>query len=263
MLKRLIVLGSFCAIITAPHLSFATQPKLDEHSKAAQSSKTKPAAKINLAQNSDTPWRDKKATLDSKEPVTPKVVRGIYYSPERQEYDIARVENYLNSLTTMVADFIQYSPDGSKQTGKFYLSRPGKLRWEYSPVPPVVIVARNGSVTYFDKELNQVSHVTTDDPLANILTRKQIEISGDLKVVYLDKPKDKIVMSLAKRKNPSEGRVTFTLSDPDMQLQGIEVTDSAGNITKINFTKVALGVPIKNNLFYINQNVDPVRNRSR
>ncbi|MBL0319555.1 MAG: outer membrane lipoprotein carrier protein LolA [Alphaproteobacteria bacterium] len=257
MLKYFITLGSCIAMVSMANLSLAQQPK------ALTKVSSEPEDGIKTNSKNDTSVSGKKSVQSIKQPVTPKVVRGIYYSPERQQYDITRVEHYLNGLTTMVADFTQFSPDGSKQGGKFYLSRPGKLRWEYSPVPPVVIVARNGSVTYFDKELNQVSHVTSDDPLANILTRKKIELKGDLQVVYLDKPKDEIIVSIVKQKNPTEGRVTFTMKDPSMQLESIEVADSAGNITKINFSNVVLGGPVKESLFYINQNMESNRSRRR
>ena len=47
--------------------------------------------------------------------------------------DIARVEYYLNSVKTLSADFIQISPDSSISRGRFYLKRPGRLRFEYDP----------------------------------------------------------------------------------------------------------------------------------
>ena len=47
--------------------------------------------------------------------------------------DMARVEQYLNDLTTVAARFMQVAPDGGLTTGSFYLSRPGKMRVEYDP----------------------------------------------------------------------------------------------------------------------------------
>ncbi|MBV8938250.1 MAG: outer membrane lipoprotein carrier protein LolA, partial [Alphaproteobacteria bacterium] len=41
---------------------------------------------------------------------------------------LKRVEDYLNGITTIVADFTQVAPDGSLAGGKFFLKRPGKMR---------------------------------------------------------------------------------------------------------------------------------------
>lgn len=197
-------------------------------------------------------------------PAPSKVVNGVYYSAATQKADILRVETFLNSLTTMKADFIQNSPDKTSQKGKFYLARPGRLRWEYSPVPPVVIVARNGNVTYYDKELDQVSHVSTDDPLASILTRKNIKLNdADLNVVYINKPKGQIVLSVVRKNKPDEGRVTFTVKDPTLQLEAIEVVDAAGNKTDIQFSNIILGDKISDSLFSIQPKNDVLRNRPR
>ena len=46
---------------------------------------------------------------------------------------IARVERYLNGMTTLKADFLQVAHDGSVGEGTLFISRPGKLRLEYAP----------------------------------------------------------------------------------------------------------------------------------
>src|SRR5690554_6741794 len=53
-----------------------------------------------------------------------------------------RVAAYLTDLTTIVADFTQVAPDGSLSTGKFYLKRPNKMRWQYDPPTPVLMLTR-------------------------------------------------------------------------------------------------------------------------
>src|SRR5688572_27578396 len=53
-------------------------------------------------------------------------------TPQDQE-DIARVEQYLNAITTLEARFSQIVERGPPLTGTFYIKRPGKLRFQYDP----------------------------------------------------------------------------------------------------------------------------------
>src|SRR5476649_722580 len=69
-----------------------------------------------------------------------------------------KVQTYLNKLTTVQADFLQISPEGNESTGKFFLSRPGKMRWQYNPPVPVLIIVSGGILSYYDAELDQISH---------------------------------------------------------------------------------------------------------
>ena len=48
-----------------------------------------------------------------------------------QKAQAARVSTYLSSLQTLVGNFVQVGPDGSKTKGDFYIQKPGKVRFEY------------------------------------------------------------------------------------------------------------------------------------
>src|SRR5690606_26433282 len=46
--------------------------------------------------------------------------------------DLERVSLYLNGLKDLQGGFLQVGPDGSLAEGRFYLRRPGRLRFEYT-----------------------------------------------------------------------------------------------------------------------------------
>jgi outer membrane lipoprotein-sorting protein len=60
---------------------------------------------------------------------------------EKQRGLVERVNLYLMSVRTMVGDFVQVGPDGSRTEGKFYLQKPGRVRFEYNPPTPIELVA--------------------------------------------------------------------------------------------------------------------------
>ncbi|MDE3060750.1 MAG: outer membrane lipoprotein carrier protein LolA, partial [Pseudomonadota bacterium] len=73
------------------------------------------------------------------------------------EKTIHRIEDYLSNLTTIVSDFTQVAPDGTLSTGKFYLKRPGKMRWQYNPPTPILMVSSGSELVYYDIELDQIT----------------------------------------------------------------------------------------------------------
>ena len=57
---------------------------------------------------------------------------------------ISQVQTYLNGLTAITANFLQVAADGATRTGKAWLQRPGKMRFEYDPPDKMLLVAGHG-----------------------------------------------------------------------------------------------------------------------
>jgi hypothetical protein len=79
--------------------------------------------------------------------------------PESVPYDgsqraiVDRASNYLSALQSLTGDFVQIGPDGSRSMGKFYLQKPGKVRFEYEPPSPIEVVADGYYVVVLDRNL--------------------------------------------------------------------------------------------------------------
>lgn len=169
---------------------------------------------------------------------------------EIYQRDMGRIESWLNHIHTMVAKFTQVAPNGERSTGTFYLSRPGKLRWEYDPPSPITIIAKGNVLTYYDKELEQVSYVSLDDTLANFLTRREINFADkDITITAFTKDNTDTAVTIAKSSNKDEGSLTLVFDSKSNELQRMEVTDATGKETKIYFDTIVLDVPLDEKLF--------------
>ena len=63
----------------------------------------------------------------------------ISLSPEQTE-SINKISAYMNSFVTLQGEFTQISPKGNISKGVMFISKPGKLRFEYSPPNPFLLV---------------------------------------------------------------------------------------------------------------------------
>lgn len=167
--------------------------------------------------------------------------------------DMERIENYFNNMTTFVAKFTQYAPDNSVSYGTFYLSRPGKLRWEYEDPNPLLILAKGSLITYYDKELDQVSHIGIDDTLAGFLTREKINFSDGIEITKFTKKPNSISISIVQKDKEDEGQLTLKFSDngDKVALTGMEVIDAIGKLTSVNFESPTYGTTLANDLFIL------------
>src|SRR5688572_26161011 len=72
---------------------------------------------------------------------------------------VAKVENYLNSIKTLQADFGQAANATIKgadiSSGRFYLQRPGKFRWEYLKGQQILIISNGSQIVYYDRKLDE------------------------------------------------------------------------------------------------------------
>ena len=97
---------------------------------------------------------------------------------------IAKIEDYLNNLKTLEADFVQTASNGSTAEGKIYIAKPNKIRMEYGAPVDVDIIGNGEFIVYNDKELDQVTHIDYDDIPATLILANDIKIDGNnLKII--------------------------------------------------------------------------------
>lgn len=151
-----------------------------------------------------------------------------------QRAAIERVNAYLNSMSFLVGDFVQVGPDGSRTNGNFYLQKPGKIRFEYSPPSPVELIANGSAVAVRDRKLaTQDIYPLSQTPLRFLLAEK-IDLLRDANVVNISQ--DELFISvLIEEKTAVTGthRLMIMFGVQDNQLKQWTITDPQGYDTTI------------------------------
>ena len=170
--------------------------------------------------------------------------------------DIAHAEDYFRNLTTAKARFIQTASDGKQTRGNFYLQRPGKLRFEYDPPLTDFVVADGLFIYFYDGQLKQQSNAPISQTLADFLLRKNLKLSGDLKVSKINRDGGLLQMTIVQAAEPGAGSLTLGFEEkPQFQLKKWQVRDSTGNITEIELFNVETGMELPSKLFvYLDPN---------
>jgi outer membrane lipoprotein-sorting protein len=164
--------------------------------------------------------------------------------------EIDRIERYLNGVTTLKARFVQASSNGQSAQGSLYISRPGKLRIEYDPPVPVLIITDGPFLVYYDKELEQVSHIPLGSTPASILTRPNISLTqGDLILTGFENRGGTVRATLVQASDPYSGRVSLVFDKEPLALSKWTVVDAQGIETDVNLRAAQVDVSLDPNLF--------------
>ena len=172
----------------------------------------------------------------------------------KDKADISRVEDLLNSIKSLQAHFTQLSDNGGTAEGVFYLQRPGRLRFEYEPPTPILIVGTGDTIIFYDSRLGQVTYVPIKSTPLSFLVDEKISFSGDTEVVRVDREPGALAVTLADAKGRRDGTITLIFSDSPLRLRMWRVTDAQGKVTTIALSRTRTNVTLDDELFRF---VDP------
>lgn len=173
---------------------------------------------------------------------------------------LARIEEYLNQIRTVRAEFLQLSSNGEQARGQLYLARPGRLRIEYQPPVPILVVADGTFLIYYDSKLEQVSYVPLSSTPASILLQSDISLAeSSLLVTGFTREGNMILVSVARADNPGEGTITLSFIEDPLQLAQWSVTDAQGIVTLVKLVEPRFGIDLDRELFIFQDPRQPVQ----
>tara|TARA_A100001388_G_scaffold204724_1_gene155604 strand:+ start:398 stop:1051 length:654 start_codon:yes stop_codon:yes gene_type:complete len=164
--------------------------------------------------------------------------------------DLVRIEQHLNNNRTVQARILQVASDGSYAEGMLHIQRPGRMRLEYDPPNPTIVIADGINLIYVDRELDQATAVLLKFTPADLILRKNISFSSDdLLVTGFSRSPGVIRISVVHAKDPLEGRIMLVFSDKPLELRKWIITDTQGIKTTVSLLGPEFGITLDPDLF--------------
>ncbi|HSF95359.1 MAG TPA: outer membrane lipoprotein carrier protein LolA [Thermohalobaculum sp.] len=167
--------------------------------------------------------------------------------------DLARITNYLNGISTLEGDFVQIGPDGELSEGQFYLRRPGRIRFEYKPPNPALIVADGTWVGVYDKRLNTLDRIPIGSTPLDILLRKRVDLRSEGAVQAIENRGGQMRVQAIDPDAPDQGSITMVFADNPLELRQWIVVDAQGLTTTVALSDMRANVKLDPNLFFIEE----------
>lgn len=174
---------------------------------------------------------------------------------------LRQAQTYLTGLTTAQGTFVETGPNNQRRTGRYYLQRPGKMRFEYTEPAGLLVVADGNNVSRWDPRLNVFRQAPlSQTPLSTFLAREVRLDQGVTidRVTRMDSGAFAITARDAKR--PNEGSVILAFAGSPLRLQEWTITDAQGARTRVQLTTLQPAPGLASSLFQLR---DPTRRPSR
>lgn len=172
-------------------------------------------------------------------------------TPE-QEAAVNGISDYLNSFKTLQGEFTQISPKGNLSQGIFFISKPGKMRFEYAPPNPFLIVSDGTWLTIKNvKKEKGDQFPLSQTPLRLVLSNK-VDILKDTKILDFQSQDGILAVTVEDKKNTlANGQLTLVYDTTRNALQQWVVIDGKGRRTTVSLENVVTGVEPDPKLFVV------------
>jgi outer membrane lipoprotein-sorting protein len=163
--------------------------------------------------------------------------------------DMAAVQAYLRNLTSLRARFHQIAPNNQVSSGTLSLEKPGKLRFEYEPPSPLLVVADGKVITLVDYDLKQVTRWPINDTPLRALVRSDLIFGEDIQVLGMRRNAETISVAVTDPKKREEGSMLLTFTREPLRLSQWEVVDERGTATVVALDDLRTNVKLDKSLW--------------
>jgi outer membrane lipoprotein-sorting protein len=167
----------------------------------------------------------------------------------QDQADITRIEYYLNGLKSLKAHFMQVAQDGGISEGTAWLERPGRMRFQYDPPAPFLLIAAHGVLTFHDSALQQTSNIGLGRTPLGILLAEKVDLSSSVGVTGIQRLPGQLQVTLVRNETPGDGSLTLIFADQPLTLRQWTVVDAQRRETHVTLYNAQLGGSFDPQLF--------------
>jgi outer membrane lipoprotein-sorting protein len=165
---------------------------------------------------------------------------------------VDRVSLYLSTIQTLVGNFVQVGPDGRKTEGRFYIQKPGKVRFEYDPPSPIDVVADGSFVQVRDRNLETRNLYPLSTTPLRYLLADRIDLWRETHLVSVGQDAKYVTVTIEERSLVvGTNRLMMMFDAKDFQLLQWTVTDPQGYDTTVGVYNLDTNKKPDPNLFRI------------
>ena len=175
----------------------------------------------------------------------------IKLSPE-QTTAVDAISDYLNSFKTLQGEFTQISPKGNMSQGIFYIAKPGKMRFEYAPPNPFLIVSDGTWLTIKNVKKEKGDQFPLSQTPLRLVLGDKVNIAGDTNIIDFQDQDGMTTVTVEDKKNTlGSGQLTLVYDQARKVLQQWIVTDGKGRKTTVSLENLQPGIKPDPALFVV------------
>jgi outer membrane lipoprotein-sorting protein len=168
-----------------------------------------------------------------------------------QSAAVREIADFINGYKNLQGEFTQVGPTGRVSKGIFYLSKPGKMRFEYAAPNPFVIVSDGSWVVVKNRAKDKSDeYPLSQTPLRLVLSNK-IDLFDETNILNVEQADGLTTVTLEDRKKLMPGQLILVFDQKNKALQQWVVVDGKGRRTTVRLEKLEAGIAPDPQLFKV------------
>lgn len=173
---------------------------------------------------------------------------------------LQRAQTYLQNLTSAQGTFVETS-GAQRREGRFWLQRPGKMRFEYTRPEGLLVVSDGSNVNRYDPRLEVFRQVPlSQTPLSTFLARN-VRLDQGVRIDRVTRMQSGAFAIVARdSRRPNDGQVILSFAGDPLRLHEWTIVDAQGGRTRTQLTSLRPASGLSSSLFQLR---DPTRRPRR
>lgn len=166
-----------------------------------------------------------------------------------QKRSLQKINAFMNSFQSMKSDFTQISSKGQMAQGTLLISKPGKLRFEYAPPNPMLIVSDGKWLTIKNRAKEKGDQFPLSATPLRLVVSPQVDLAAETDVIGFESKDGITSISLADRKSSLGGYIVLVFDEQRSQLQQWIIVDGKDRRTTVQLANIETGGKFDPKLF--------------
>lgn len=171
------------------------------------------------------------------------------------------IANQFTSVKTMTGEFVQFGPKGDQTGGKFYIERPGKIRFNYDK-SPITVISDGESVVVNNKKLDTWDLYPLSKTPLKLLLSDHVDL-GSGRLRGLKNEPDALTMVLGDKAVFADATIALMFDPANAELKQWTITDAQRQDTTVMIFNVQKGVRFTDNMFKIDYQRMAMKRKTR
>ncbi len=172
---------------------------------------------------------------------------------------VQQISKHFSGVPSMSGEFIQFGPNGEQTGGKFYLKRPGRIRFDYSKPSPITVKADGKTVGINNKKLKTWDYFPLRKTPLRLLLADKIDVN-DKAIKSVKEENDLTTVVLGDKSIFGNSKITLMFDPKSYELRQWTITDDQGKDTSVMIFNVKRNVALSQKLFRM---TEPAGRKSR
>ena len=163
---------------------------------------------------------------------------------------VKAISKHFSGVPSLKGEFVQFGPKGQQTGGKFYLQRPGKIRFDYDKPSPISVFADGKTIAINNKKLKTWDFIPLSKTPLRLLLANKIDVS-DKSIESVKTEVDLTTVVLGNKSVFGDSKITLMFDPKSFELRQWTITDNQGKDTSVMIFNVEKNVKLSKRLFKI------------